>query len=247
MELREKALELFIESKGKLSSQKIADELGVSLNKVRNWRKVDKWKDKVNKRGAPIGNKNALGNKGGAGAKKGNVNAYKHGIYFDESKRINKAYLEKILPKALVNIMVNIHDEDPIDKLWKDILILETKIINMQKINYVKSKNDMTKVLKKETKGDDISSKEYEIQFAWDKENATMSTLSKAMDTLAKMIKQYDEMIHKNWNLVTEEQKLRIEKLKAEIIKLNVDDKNSKEDKIDSYFGKLEETIKNVE
>lgn len=245
MELREKALELFKESKGKLSSQKIADELGVSLNKVRNWRKVDKWKDKVSKRGAPVGNKNSVGNKGG-GAKKGNVNAYKHGIYFDESKRINKAYLEKILPKALVNIMVNIHDEDPIDKLWKDILILETKIINMQKINYVKSKNDMTKVLKKETKGDDISSKEYEIQFAWDKENATMSTLSKAMDTLAKMIKQYDEMIHKNWNLVTEEQKLRIEKLKAEISKINGDDKNSKEDKIDSYFKKLEETIKDV-
>lgn len=247
MELREKALELFIESKGKLSSQKIADELGVSLNKVRNWRKVDKWKDKVNKRGAPIGNRNALGNKGGSGAKKGNVNAYKHGIYFDESKRINKAYLEKILPKALVNIMVNIHDEDPIDKLWKDILILEAKIINMQKINYVKSKNDMTKVLKKETWGDKSSSQEYELQFAWDKENATMSTLSKAMDTLAKMIKQYDEMLHKNWNLVTEEQKLRIEKLKAEISKLNGNDGDSKEDKIDSYFKKLEETIKDVE
>lgn len=247
MELREKALELFIESKGKLSSQKIADELGVSLNKVRNWRKVDKWKDKVNKRGAPIGNRNALGNKGGSGAKKGNVNAYKHGIYFDESKRINKAYLEKILPKALVNIMVNIHDEDPIDKLWKDILILEAKIINMQKINYVKSKNDMTKVLKKEMWGDKSSSQEYELQFAWDKENSTMSTLSKAMDTLAKMIKQYDEMLHKNWNLVTEEQKLRIEKLKAEISKLNGNDCDSKEDKIDSYFKKLEETIKDVE
>ena len=245
MELREKALELFIESKGKLSSQKIADELGVSLNKVRNWRKVDKWKNKM--RGAPLGNQNALGNKGGKGARKGNVNAYKHGLYLDESKRINKAYLEKILPKALTNIMINIYDENPIDKLWKDILILEAKIINMQKINYVKSKNDMTKVLKKETWGDKSSSQEYELQFASDKENATISTLSKAMDTLAKMIKQYDEMLHKNWNLVTEEQKLRIEKLKAEIIKLNGDYKNSKEDKIDSYFGKLEETIKNVE
>jgi len=38
------------------------------------------------RRGAPLGNKNAVGNKGG-GAPEGNKNAEKHGMYSAENKR----------------------------------------------------------------------------------------------------------------------------------------------------------------
>ncbi|WP_194189643.1 phage terminase small subunit [Clostridium chrysemydis] len=237
MNLREEAFKLFKESNGKLKTKEIADILKVDFNKVKYWRNKDKWKARVNKRGAPFGNKNAIGNKGG-GAKKGNVNAYKHGLYLDETKHLDKAYLSKILPKTLVNIMLNIHDERPIDKLWKDILILEAKVINMQKINYVSSSSDLTKVLKKKSSGK-TESEEYEIRFAFDKESKTISVLSKAMESLARMIKQYDEMVHKDWDLVSEEHRLRVELLRSKLPK----EVEGKEEKIDKYFKALEGVI----
>lgn len=107
----------------------------------------------------------------------------------------------------------------------------------MQKISHVKNKKDITKELKKVSKGDTYT-EEYEVQFAWDKENSNMTALSKAMDTLAKMIEKYDKMIHANWDLVTEEQKLRIEVLKS---KLGVkDDSNNKSiSKLDSILAEI--------
>ena len=79
MEKWDEAFKLFQESNGHITSQKIADKLGVKLSQVKYWRKKFKWKDKLNKnRGAPLGNKNALGNKGG-GAPTGNLNNFKHG------------------------------------------------------------------------------------------------------------------------------------------------------------------------
>ena len=239
MEMKEKAFKLFKESNGNITTRKIADILGIKASQVNNWRYKEKWKEKINKsRGAPKGNKNAVDNNGGA--PKGNLNHLVHGEHLSDERFF------KGLPKTMVNSMKDKHNESYLDKLWRSILIQEARIIAMQKITYVKNKNDLTKELKKETWGTKSSSQEYELQFAHDKENNSVQALSRAMDTLAKMIKQYDEMINKNWSLVTEEQKLRIEKLKAEISKLNGDDKNSKEDKIDSYFKKLEEGIKNA-
>ncbi len=64
----------------------IADELGVSSSTVRKWKATDKWEDEFKRSapksngsapfrpGAPIGNKNAKGNKGGK-APLGNENA----------------------------------------------------------------------------------------------------------------------------------------------------------------------------
>lgn len=48
------------------------------------------------KRGAPYGNKNALGNKGG-GAPLGNLNAEKTGLYTDLKYRLQMAEIEKRL------------------------------------------------------------------------------------------------------------------------------------------------------
>lgn len=75
----------------------IAAQLGVSESQVRKWKNQDQW-DKVTlpkkksnvtkKAGAPKGNKNAIGNKGGS-APEGNINAIKHGAY----QTIYAAYL----------------------------------------------------------------------------------------------------------------------------------------------------------
>lgn len=91
---RDKAKELWIASGKKRLLKDIAAELGVSEGKVRKWKCEDKWdvesangakrnSSKGNvpkrKRGGQPGNKNAVGNNGGA--PDGNSNAFKHGAY----------------------------------------------------------------------------------------------------------------------------------------------------------------------
>ncbi|MCX0399160.1 phage terminase small subunit [Clostridium perfringens] len=225
MEKWDEAFKLFQESNGHITSQKIADKLGVKLSQVKYWRKKFKWKDKLNKnRGAPLGNKNALGNKGG-GAPEGNLNNFKHGNYIDESKFSSKKFLAKYIPKATSKIIDDIEDSgiNSLDILWINITTQLAAIIRSQKIMHVKSKNDLTKVLKKETWGENSSSKEYELQFAWDKQANFLQAQSKAMKTLEGLINSYEKLLHANWALATEEQKARIEVLKSKLDKKDLE------------------------
>lgn len=201
---RDKSFEIFKEHNGKITSKEISKILGEKINNITNWRVQDKWYKRLNKVGAPFGNKNAINNKGGH-APKGNINHFTYGNY---TKRI---------PMAVKNIMQELDIENPLEKLWRSICLQEARIIHMQDIMHVKDKNDMTKELKKISTGDKMSSEEYEIQFAWDKEANLISTQSTALNTLSKMLKQYDDMVHANWDTATEEQKLRVEKMKVSI------------------------------
>lgn len=232
---RDKAYEIYKDHNGEISPKKISELIGENVNNIRNWKSSDKWDEQLRedtRAGAPKGNQNAKGSKGSPG----NVHNYKHGLYTHED-RYTKGNLAKILPKNLLNTIVELQEESPVDKLWRSILIQEAKILNMQKTTHVKNKKDITKELKKVSKGK-VTSTEYEIQFAWDKENSNITALSKAMDTLTKMIDRYDKMIHANWDLVTEEQKLRIEVLKS---KLGTQGNgNSKEvSKLDSILAEI--------
>ena len=94
---RDEAKRLWLESGKTRQLKDIAAELGVSPDQVRKWKKEDNWegnaKGHVTKkgnshvtkpkqtRGAPHGNKNAVGNKGGNGGPLRNQNALKHGVY----------------------------------------------------------------------------------------------------------------------------------------------------------------------
>ncbi|VFE45218.1 DNA-binding protein [Clostridioides difficile] len=105
---------------------------------------------------------------------------------------------------------------------------------------YVKDKEEMIKELKKHESTENGEKIEYEFQFAWDRQASFLNAQSRAMSELRSLIKQYDEMIHKDWNLATEEQRARVEVLKSKI-----NNQESKEDKLDRYFDKLESVIKN--
>lgn len=100
--------------------------------------------------------------------------------------------------------------------LWMSIDLQFTAILRSQKIMHVSSKQDMTKELKKESWGKN-SSNEYEIQYAWDKQERFVTAQAKAMAGLNKMIESYENLLHKNWDLATEEQKTRVELLKSKL------------------------------
>lgn len=79
---RDRAKELWLEHGGDITNRRIAELLGIDEKKVAVWKQRDKWNVvqqtesnvvQQKKKGAPKGNKNAVGNKGGA--PKGNQNA----------------------------------------------------------------------------------------------------------------------------------------------------------------------------
>lgn len=104
---RDKAKEMWLKSGGTMKLKDIAAALGVPDSKVRKWKALDNWegtlkgsaplddKGSAPRRGAPKGNKNAVGNRGGAppgnqnakgnrgghGGPLRNKKALKHGIY----------------------------------------------------------------------------------------------------------------------------------------------------------------------
>ncbi|EIS9525001.1 helix-turn-helix domain-containing protein [Clostridioides difficile] len=212
-----------------LKYKEIAEKHNVSLSTVKSWA-TRYWKQKgcnqpkkvaTKKRGAPIGNTNATG-------PPGNKNAEKFGFF------------SKYLPEETRELIQEISIKDKFDILWEQITIQYAAIIRAQKIMYVKDKEEIIKELKKHESTENGEKIEYEFQFAWDRQASFLNAQSRAMSELRSLIKQYDEMIHKDWNLATEEQRARVEVLKSKI-----NNQESKEDKLDRYFDKLESVIKN--
>lgn len=189
-----------------LKRKEIAEKYGVSINTVKSW-KSRHWNalegaPPKKKKGAPLNNKNALNNQGGAPPQ--NTNAEKHGFF------------SKWLPEETLEILGEVKEKSPLDLLWDNIQLQYAAIIRAQKLMYVKDQQDKTKE-KIEYKDGSVIGEKWEVQQAWDKQANFMSAQSRAMKTLESMIKQYDEMLHKDWQLATEEQKARIASLKAKI------------------------------
>ncbi|MCM3528282.1 phage terminase small subunit [Cytobacillus oceanisediminis] len=189
----------------------IAEKYQVSLNTVKSWKKRYGWKrDKgapkekgvhTKKRGAPKGNINAKGNRGGA-APKGNSNAVTHGFF------------SKFLPEESLEIMNHMQEHSPADLIWNQIQIQYAAIIRAQRIMFVENKDDITKVLKKKKDSDSAEEREWEYQFAWDKHANYLNAQSRAMGELRSLIKQFDEMAH-----IDDERRLKLELMRANIEK----------------------------
>ncbi|CZR99755.1 MULTISPECIES: phage terminase small subunit [Clostridioides] len=219
-----------------MKQKEISAKYDISLNTLKSWIKRYNWSSEKkkgapkNKRGAPIGNKNATG-------PPGNKNAEKFGFF------------SKYLPEETQELINEIKNKDKFDILWEQITIQYAAIIRAQKIMYVKDKEEMIKEVKKskiktsdrKTEKTSTNSREeeyeWEFQFAWDRQASFLNAQSRAMSELRSLIKQYDEMIHKDWNLATEEQKNRVEKLKCEVRELNRTDDEDDELKIVIDYG----------
>jgi hypothetical protein len=85
----------------------------------------------TNRGGTPHGNKNAIGNDGGAPEK--NSNSVTHGFF------------RKFLPDDTIAIMEEIETRSPLDMMWDQITIQYAAILRAQQIMYVKDKDEMIK------------------------------------------------------------------------------------------------------
>ena len=163
----------------------ISEKLSVPLNTLKSWRKRDKWERggateevQPTNRGAPQGNKNAQGNKGGS-PPKGNKNAVKHGIF------------AKWMPEETIEIMETVSQSEPADILWNNIMIQYTAIIRSQQIMYVNDIGDISKEESGLSSGENGHSSTMQVQYAWDKQANFLAAQSRAMGTLSNLIKQF--------------------------------------------------------
>lgn len=181
------------------------------------------------KKGAPFGNQNSVGH----GAPLQNQNARKHGLF------------SKYLPPELGDIVEELQDRSPVDMLVDQIHILYANIVAAQKKIYVKDIQDMTKELKREKRMDGEKSsgweEEYNIQYAWDKQNAALNSIARSMTTFNQMIKNFMEL--DRYGLVDEETRARISKLNAEISKITEMEEDIAENDgfIEALQGKVDE------
>ncbi|WP_340639557.1 phage terminase small subunit [Bacillus atrophaeus] len=216
----------------------LAEKYGVSINTIKSWKKRHGWERKKGapseksvhtKKGGQPGNKNALGNKGGAAPAR-NQNASTHGFF------------SKYLPEETLSIMEEIQERSPADMIWDQIQIQYVAIIRAQRIMFVQDKDDTAKELKKakyvyhQDEDEDgnltyektITEEELEIQFAWDRHATLLNAQSRAMGELRSLIKQFDELAHSEdeRRLKLEQMRLNINKTKAEVERLtnNEDD-----------------------
>ncbi|WP_413323348.1 phage terminase small subunit [Bacillus subtilis] len=226
----------------------LAEKYGVSVNTIKSWKQRHGWE---RKKGAPIsksmhtkkggqpGNKNALGNKGGA-APAGNQNAVTHGFF------------SKFLPEETLEIMEEIQERSPADMIWDQIQIQYAAIIRAQRIMFVQDKDDLAKELKKakyvyrpeeDEDGNEyfeksIAEEELEIQFAWDRHATFLNAQSRAMGELRGLIKQFDQLAHEadERRLKLEQMRLNIEKAKKDI---DGDNGNSQENEVVAMLRKM--------
>ncbi|PGT35668.1 hypothetical protein COC97_24655 [Bacillus anthracis] len=223
----------------------IAEKHDVSVNTVKSWKTRYKWdrkgvhtnNEKVRtqkKTGAPINNKNAVGNSGNKNPKWGNKNAVGHGPPKGNDNAVTHGFFRKHFPEDVADLAAEIMEKNPIDMLWENITIQYTAIIRAQRLMFVESKNEMIKELKK-SKFDVLPDKEkgfiqvpteeeYEFQFAWDRHATFMNAQSRAMSTLSSLIRDFDKLAN-----IDDERRAKLNLMNAQIDKLKAD--INKEDK----------------
>lgn len=262
---RDEAFELFKRNNGDITNRAIAEELDVPEKTISAWKSRDKWnavlqndecstteeKRSTAKRGAPKGNRNATGNKGG-GAPKGNQNALGHGAPIGNQNSVGHGaparndnavthgFFRRHLPPAAMEIIEQMGESNLsiLDLLWMSIEAKFAAIMHSQKIMFVESKEELIKELKKskyEVVPKDeggfeqvTTEEEYEFQWAWERQANFLTAQARAMAELRNLIKDY--MLHSGEDdkrrLEIEKMQNDIEKAKLEIDKLSNGDKD---------------------
>ena len=266
---RDLAFELWKNSNGKLALKEIANQLNVSDSQIRKWKNVDDWEGKLNSNvtiangnvtnenkgnvtkkgapkgnknavghGAPKGNKNAVGNNGGAPLR--NVNALKTGEY-------ETIWLDCLSPEE--QDLYEQIDTDELVQIEQTIRLLtimeRRKLVRIQQLIDGLTEKEIKILSQRQNKGEiiqvykDDGDPYYQHRDKYEMIVAEMTeTEFRKIDDIIKQeqillsvqerkakqlqLKHKLEVDRKKLALVIEEQKLRIEKLKIEVDKQNI-------------------------
>jgi hypothetical protein len=226
-EIRIKAKQDYLDG---MRQKDIADKYNISINTLKSWIKRYKWSEEKKsynkkgapkkKRGAPLNNKNAVGNDGGA--PEGNINAIKHGAY--QSLYADMLNTEDKILFNMIQPSINVDDE---------IKLLRLKIAGL--LNREKTFFYNMFGIKVEK---DISEEERISGI-----NACMDQLRKLIETKAKTLGDTEklqldkEKFEFNKYKTEIELQLKKEKLELEKTKDDTDDMNAKVTIVDDVEG----------
>lgn len=225
--LEKKAFKMWCDAGRPRTTKWIADKLDINPEMVRKWKHYYEWDSREDPHpGAPRGNRNAKGNKGGAPP--GNANAVKHGLF------------RKFMPQdeEFQEIMELAAEMDPLDMIWQNIVTQFTAIIRAPSIMHVTGKDEMIKELKKQkfevhSKGRGKDKElvpvpievEYEFQWAWDRYATYLKAQSTAMTALNSSIKQFLSAAPEN-----DERRAKLELMQAQVEKVRAEAKEAGKD-----------------
>ncbi|MFP3414985.1 phage terminase small subunit [Bacillus sp. SIMBA_074] len=208
--------------------KELAEKYEVSINTIKSWRKRHGWNRKgvhpqdekgctqTKKTGAPIGNKNAVGNSGNKNPKYGNKNAVGHGPPKGNDNATTHGLFKKIIPNDdphAMELLDEIQNHTEIDMLWSTIHLQYFNIMNSQRIMHVRDKDDMSEEIT--SSGESTT---YTIDFAHDKQAKLLQAYSKAMTTLSNLITRFVTLAHEDDErlLKIANMRLMLDKTKAE-------------------------------
>lgn len=215
---RKKALKLWIDSGRTMTFVEVAEKMGVSDAQIRKWKFEDNWDEAPDRRprGGQQGNKNAVGNNGGAPiGNQNSANPFRRFLPNDPD------YLE---------ILDMVQNMDPLDMIWHGVESSFATLIRMERIMYVENKGEMIKELKKRKYeihdvGEDkpkleqvVTEEEYEFQWSWDRymtyvkaQTTTLSELRAGIRQFLSLAPEYDERRAKLELMQAQADKIRAE------------------------------------
>lgn len=236
--------------------KELAEKYEVSVNTVKSWKTRYKWDRKSvhtkdekvrtqKKTGAPIGNKNAVGNSGNKNPKWGNKNALGHGPPKGNDNATTHGLFKKIIPNDdphAMELLDEIQNHTELDMLFNSIQLQYFNILNSQRIMHVRDKDDMSKEIISESEGGEA----YMVQFAWDKQANLLTAYSRAMTSLSAMIERFNKLanVDDERRLKLEQMKTNIEKTKADTARIKGEDGDEYED--DGFKEALEGKVEEV-
>lgn len=212
-----RAYGLFVQGK---SMTQIAKEVGVSTRTLRRWKKEFDWEG-ILKAGKFFKGQNPASHHNGTGPP-GNRNAMVHGLR------------AKWLPEE-VEAIVGEMPNDELSVLWKSIQLQWAAIMRAQKIMYVESQEDLSRVLTMD--GKDVQA--WEVQQAWDKQAKFLNAQTRAVGTLSALLKNYQEMANKDWGLTKAVERARLDLLHAQKKQLDLEQEGVAEAADDGFLEAL--------
>jgi len=203
----------------KITLKALAEKHNVKLGTLKSRKSREKWsrdatakKDATKDKGLqPSKKKKSTSN--GQKKRSGNPNP-KNQFTKRNTAAVKHGLFAKYLPDETLEIVNEIESISPIDILWMNIKMQFASIMRAQQIMFVNDIDDMTKEVRKEIDSVDFETKEYEIQFAWDKQASFLNSQSRAMAELRNMLKQFSEMAHED-----DDRLLEVKRIEASIVK----------------------------